>query len=57
MGRVMNRELQISCYSPDIIRVIKSRRIRWAGPVTNMKETRNAYRVLIGNPNGGLTRV
>jgi hypothetical protein len=29
--------------------VIKSRRMRWAGHVTRMRETKNAYRVLVGN--------
>ncbi|KAJ4429661.1 hypothetical protein ANN_21862 [Periplaneta americana] len=38
--------------SPDIIRNIKSRRLRWAGHVTRMGESRNAYRVLIGRPEG-----
>jgi hypothetical protein len=37
---------------PDIIRHIKSRRMRWAGHVTRMKEGRNVYRVLVGKPEG-----
>jgi hypothetical protein len=36
--------------SPDIIRQIKSRRMRWAGHVARMGEGRNVYRVLVGNP-------
>jgi hypothetical protein len=36
--------------SPDIIRQIKSGRIRWAGHVTRMGEGRNVYRVLVGKP-------
>ncbi|KAJ4429673.1 hypothetical protein ANN_21874 [Periplaneta americana] len=38
--------------SPDIIRNIKSRRLRWAGHVAGMGESRNAYRVLVGRPDG-----
>jgi hypothetical protein len=38
--------------SPDIIRKIKSRRMRWAGHVTRMGEGRNVYRVLVGKPEG-----
>jgi hypothetical protein len=34
-------------FSPNIIRMTKSRRMRWAGHVTRMGETRNAYRVLV----------
>jgi hypothetical protein len=36
--------------TPDIIRQIKSRRIRWAGHVAHMGEGRNLYRVLVGKP-------
>jgi hypothetical protein len=38
--------------SPDIIRQIKSRRLRWAGHVARMGEGRNVYRVLVGKPDG-----
>ncbi|KAJ4444184.1 hypothetical protein ANN_05974 [Periplaneta americana] len=38
--------------SPDIIRNIKPRRLRWAGHVARMGESRNAYRVLVGRPEG-----
>jgi hypothetical protein len=38
--------------SPSIIRVIKSRRMRWAGHVARMGEKRNAYRILVGKPEG-----
>jgi hypothetical protein len=38
--------------SPDIIRQIKSRRMRWAGHVARMGEGRNVYRVLMGKPEG-----
>jgi hypothetical protein len=36
--------------SPSIIRVIKSRRMRWAGHAARMGERRNAYRILVGRP-------
>jgi hypothetical protein len=38
--------------SPNIIRMIKSRSMRWAGHVARMGETRNAYRILVGKPEG-----
>jgi hypothetical protein len=38
--------------SPDIIRQIKSRRMRWAGHVAHMGKGRNVYRVLVGKPEG-----
>jgi hypothetical protein len=38
--------------SPDIIRQIKSRRMRWAGYVARIGEGRNMYRVLVGKPEG-----
>jgi hypothetical protein len=38
--------------SPDIIRRIKSRRMRWAEHVARMGEARNVYRVLVGKPEG-----
>ena len=37
---------------PDIVRLIKSRRLRWAGHVVRMGESRAAYRVLTGFPEG-----
>jgi hypothetical protein len=36
--------------SPNIIRVIKSRRLRWAGHVARMGERRGTYRALVGKP-------
>jgi hypothetical protein len=39
-------------HSPDIIRHIKSRRMRWAGHVARMGEERNVYKVSIGKPEG-----
>ena len=38
--------------SPNIVRVIKSRRMRWAGHVARMGEERGAYRFLVGNSEG-----
>jgi transcription termination factor 2 len=38
--------------SPSIIRMIKLRRMRWAGHVARMEGTRNAYRILVGKPVG-----
>jgi hypothetical protein len=38
--------------SPDIIRQIKSKRMRWAGHVARMGEGRNVHRVLVGKPEG-----
>jgi hypothetical protein len=45
-------ELHNLCSSPDIIRQIKPRRMRWAGHVARMGEGRNVYRVLVGKPKG-----
>jgi hypothetical protein len=38
--------------SPNTVRVIKSRRIRWAGHVACMRERRSVHRVLVGRPEG-----
>jgi hypothetical protein len=51
-GKLHNEELHILYSSPDIIRQIKSRRMRWAGHVACMGEERNVYRVLMGKPQG-----
>jgi hypothetical protein len=47
-----NEELHNSYSSPNIIRQIKSRRMRWAGHVTHMGEERKMYKVLAGKPKG-----
>ena len=39
-------------FPPDIIWVIKSRRLRWAGHVAHTGAIRGAYRVLVGKPEG-----
>ena len=38
--------------SPNIIRVIKSRRLRWAGHVARMEEVRSVFKILTGKPTG-----
>jgi hypothetical protein len=50
--RLHNEELNDLYSSPNIIRVIKSRRVRWAGHVARMGEGRGAYRILVGRPEG-----
>jgi hypothetical protein len=50
--RLHNEELIDLYSSPNIIRVIKSRRMRWAGHVARMEEKRCAYRILVGRPEG-----
>ncbi|KAJ4442092.1 hypothetical protein ANN_11958 [Periplaneta americana] len=50
--KLQNAELHALYSSPDIIRNIKSRRLRWAGHVARMGESRNAYSVLVGRPKG-----
>jgi hypothetical protein len=50
--KLHNEELHNLYFSPSIIRMIKSRRMRWAGHVARMGETRNAYRILVGKPEG-----
>jgi hypothetical protein len=47
-----NDELLRLYSSPNIVRVIKSRRMRWAGHVAHMGEGRSIYRVLVGRPEG-----
>jgi hypothetical protein len=48
--KLHNGELHNLYSSPDIIRQIKSRRMRWAGQVAHMGEGRNVYKVLVGTP-------
>jgi hypothetical protein len=50
--KLHNDELHSLYSSPNIVRVIKSRRMRWAGHVARMGEVRGVYRVLVGNPEG-----
>jgi hypothetical protein len=51
-GKLHSGELHDLYSSPDIIRQIKSRRVRWAGQVARVGERRNVYRVLVGKPEG-----
>jgi hypothetical protein len=46
----INEDLRHLYSSPSIIRMIKSRRMRWAGNVARMGEKRNSYRILVGRP-------
>jgi len=48
--RLHNEELNDLYTSPNIVRVIKSRRMRWAGHVGHMCEERGVYSVLVGKP-------
>jgi hypothetical protein len=50
--KLHNEELHNLHSSPSIIRLIKSRRLRWAGHVARMGKKRNAYRILVGKPEG-----
>jgi hypothetical protein len=50
--KLHNEELRDLYSAPSIIRIIKSRRMRWAGHVARMGEKRNAYRLLVGKPEG-----
>ena len=50
--KLHNEELNDLYCSPNIVRVIKSRRMRWAGHVARMEEGKGAYRVLVGKPGG-----
>jgi hypothetical protein len=50
--KLHNEELHNLYSSPSKIRMIKSRRMRWAGHAARMGEKRNAYRILVGKPDG-----
>jgi hypothetical protein len=50
--KLHNDELHNLYSSPNIVRVIKSRKMRWAGHVARMEEGRGVYRVLVGKPGG-----
>jgi hypothetical protein len=50
--KLHNEELHNLYSLPNIMRMIKSMRMRWAAHVTRMGETRNAYRILVGKPEG-----
>jgi hypothetical protein len=50
--KLHNEELNDLYSSPNIVRVIKSRRLRWEGHVARMGVRRDVYRVLVGKPDG-----
>jgi hypothetical protein len=50
--KLHNAELHNVYSSPSEIRIIKSRRVRWAGHVARMGENRNVHRLLVGQPEG-----
>jgi hypothetical protein len=50
--KLHNKELSVLYCSPNVIRVIKLRRFRWAGHVARMRERRGVYKVLVGKPEG-----
>jgi hypothetical protein len=53
--KLHNQELRDLYSYPSIIRIIKSRMMRWAGHVERIGEKRNAYRLLVGKPEGKRT--
>jgi hypothetical protein len=50
--KLHNEELHNLYSSPNIIRMIETRSMRWTGHVARMGETRNACRILVGKPEG-----
>ena len=50
--KLYNADLHTLYSSPNIIRNLKSRRLRWAGHVAHMEQSRITYRVLVGKPEG-----
>jgi hypothetical protein len=50
--RLHNEELNDLYLSPNVVRAIKSRRMKWTGHVARMVEKRGAYRILVGRPEG-----
>jgi hypothetical protein len=50
--KLHNEELHDSYSSPSIIRIMKARRMRWAGHVERMGAKRSTYRLVVGKPEG-----
>jgi hypothetical protein len=50
--KLHNEELHNLYSSPSIIRMMKSRRMRWTGHVARMGAKKNGYRILVGKPEG-----
>ena len=54
--KLHNEKLSDLYCLPNIVRVVKSRRMRWAGHVARMGQGRGVHRVLVGKPEGETTR-
>ena len=52
LRKLHNEELNDLYSSPNIVRVIKSRKMRWAGHVAHTGGSRGVYRILVGKPEG-----
>ena len=52
LRKLHNEELNDLYSSPNVVRVIISRRVRWTGQVARLGERRGVYRVLVGKPEG-----
>ena len=52
LTKLHNEELRDLYSLPNIVRVVKSTRMRWAGHVARMSEEKRVYRVLVGKPDG-----
>jgi hypothetical protein len=50
--KISSRNMHLSSVSPSIIRIVNSRRMRWAGHVARMGEKRKACKLLVGMPGG-----
>jgi hypothetical protein len=53
--KLHNDKLHSLYSSPNIVRVIKSRKMKWTGHVTRMGEGRGVYRILVGRPEGNIS--
>ena len=54
--RLYNEELYSLYRSPNIVRVIRSGRLRWTGHVARMEEGRSAFKILTGTPAGNFRK-
>ena len=52
LRRLHNGEIHDLYGKPDIIKIVKSRKLRWAGHVTRMENERGAWKLLVGKPEG-----
>jgi hypothetical protein len=53
--RLLNEELHSLYRSPNIVKVIKSRRLRWAGHIARMEESGSGFKIITGKPTGKRT--